>query len=34
MHTLLQTRRLAAGYGDFQALFGIDVEVGAARSSR
>lgn len=29
MQPLLQTTRLAAGYGDFQALFGIDVEVGA-----
>jgi len=29
MQALLQTRGLAAGYGDFQALFGIDVEVGA-----
>ncbi len=29
MQALLQTRSLAAGYGDFQALFGIDVEVGA-----
>ncbi|RWA56460.1 ABC transporter ATP-binding protein [Cupriavidus sp. UYMSc13B] len=30
MQALLQTRSLAAGYGDFQALFGIDVEVGSA----
>ena len=29
MQALLQTRSLAAGYGDFQALFGINVEVGA-----
>jgi branched-chain amino acid transport system ATP-binding protein len=29
MNTLLQTRNLAAGYGDFRALFGIDVTVGA-----
>jgi len=29
MTTLLQTQGLTAGYGDFQALFGIDVAVGA-----
>jgi branched-chain amino acid transport system ATP-binding protein len=29
MQALLQTRSLAAGYGDFQALFDVDVEVGA-----
>ncbi|MCS0628217.1 ABC transporter ATP-binding protein [Telluria mixta] len=29
MSTLLETRKLTAFYGDFQALFGIDVEVGA-----
>ncbi len=29
MTILLQTQSLTAGYGDFQALFGIDVAVGA-----
>jgi branched-chain amino acid transport system ATP-binding protein len=29
MNTLLETRQLTAFYGDFQALFGIDFEVGA-----
>ena len=29
MNALLATRQLTAFYGDFQALFGIDVEVGA-----
>lgn len=29
MSALLETRQLNAFYGDFQALFGIDVEVGA-----
>jgi branched-chain amino acid transport system ATP-binding protein len=29
MSALLETRQLTAFYGDFQALFGIDVEVGA-----
>ena len=29
MQALLQTQGLAVGYDDFQALFGIDVEVGA-----
>jgi branched-chain amino acid transport system ATP-binding protein len=28
MSTLLETRRLSGGYGDFQALFGVDLEVG------
>jgi branched-chain amino acid transport system ATP-binding protein len=29
MNTLLETRRLTAFYGDFQALFGIDFDIGA-----
>lgn len=29
MSTLLQTRGLTAQYGDFQALFGVDIDLGA-----
>jgi branched-chain amino acid transport system ATP-binding protein len=32
MKTLLETRQLTAFYGDFQALFGIDLEVGVGET--